>query len=150
MIDDLIRNMVVSGKAAAVASLEGIKSVWDFDPDVIPDEDYPAMTIDYVGSPGRQQQPLANGQDLSFNLAVTVYTADAEPGAAKRELRQLMYAGNEKGVMAWLETLARGHVQAAGRVYAFQIGQTRTGVTQVGGTHSAAASVTITVISRGR
>lgn len=151
MIEDLLQAFVISATAQKDpgGSIEGIQSVWDFDPDVIPDCDYPALTLDYTGGPGRRAQ-TANGFDMPFEIAVTLYTAALEAGDAKRQLRGLMYAGDGKGVMAWVDSLSTGYVAAKGRVYKLEVGRVRTGISHLGATHSAAASVSLTVISRGR
>lgn len=151
MINDLIQSLAAdaNSKRGTGQALAGFASVWDFDPDVIQDADYPALTLDYIGGPASFQR-TGGGFDFPFELAATAYTADLEPGAAKRKLRQLMYGGNGRGVMAWIEALSAGYVAVLGRAYKIEVGRVRTGISNLGGTYSAAASVTLTVRSRGR
>lgn len=153
MIEDVIQGLVTMARAQLGdgGQLEGIKEVLDFDPDVLEDGQYPALTFEWAGCPGSGPQKLSGGaSDFPFEIAATLYTADVTPGAAQRQLRQLMYAGEGKGLAALLNAIDNKTGAVKGRAYQFSIGRTRTGFVRSGGTASAAASTTITVKSRGR
>lgn len=147
MIEEVIQGLVTAAKAQLETSLVGVREVLDFDPEVLTDDQYPGLTFEFGGGPGGPNR-LGGGSDFPFDIVGTLYCAASEPGAAQRQLRQLVYAGEGKGFIAFLNSIKGG--TAKERVFHFSIGRIRTGFIRAGSTASAAASVNITVISRGR
>lgn len=145
------RAQLAEGGSLYISETLRVREVLDFDPDVLTDSQYPALTFEYAGGSGARPQG-GGGSEVLFTVAVSLYTASLTPGQAQRDLRQLMYAGNGKGVMAFLQVFRSGALPELDRVFNFSIGRTRTGYARSPGigTASAVASTDLTVDSRGR